>query len=101
MLGMLTTSCQLSRYVRCLAGLFVSLSNNNRKHWNRSKSKRWNRPSQAVMFLGFCLRALPLELECKRVSELECKRVSDFLAQKQFSEFKLDELALSAVHLKH
>ena len=93
MLGMLTTSCQLSRYVRCLAGLFVSLSNNNRTHWNRNKSKRWNRPSQAVMFLGFCLRALPLELECKRVS--------DFLAQKQFSEFKLNELALSAVHLKH
>ena len=55
MLRALTTCFPHSRYVWRLAGMFWNWS---KSKWHQSKSKRWNRASQAVMFFRICQRAL-------------------------------------------
>ena len=102
-------------YVKSIRDTFEASLSDNGKLWNRSKSKRWNCVSQAVMSLQFCQPAM------KRVTFITCyvwqsfsprtwmrACFSDFTSQLQanrvdeelFRKYKLSELGLFAVHYK-
>ena len=104
--ALLTTHCQHSRWMWHLAGIFIWLSD-NRKLWNRSKLKCWNRTSQVMMFLRFCQMALERSKFIKCLVSLFALSLTasmlmimpfKSIIQEQLSECKFTELDISLSH---